>query len=157
MSETTEGLVPFMRRSMKDGGAESVGEPSDSLLKGAEWLSEQMGKLSGVVPRGFFWRGKPYYPGDRLPKSLRKQLRKVIADMNTDERQTKLRVSKASAFRRHSAELDKLLNQYVLLCAVDAPDRYDFLVRGFGCPFRVVIPPENREEWDRKIGEESDT
>jgi len=48
--------------------------------QGAEWLEEQMKKLSSFKkPTGLWWRGKPYYVGDNLPRSLKKRLRKIIA------------------------------------------------------------------------------
>lgn len=51
------------------------------LVDGQKWLEQQMEKmLAHSKPAGFWWRGKAYYVGDRLPKSLTKQLRKVALE-----------------------------------------------------------------------------
>jgi hypothetical protein len=53
---------------------------------GADWLEGQMKKLSSFKPTGFWWKGKVYYPGDRLPRSLKKCLNKlIVVDEATSE------------------------------------------------------------------------
>ena len=53
----------------------------DPLAKGREWLEEQFAKMSKMGgPRGVIWRGKSYFAGDPMPRSLKKRLRKIIAE-----------------------------------------------------------------------------
>lgn len=53
---------------------------SNPIEEGAKWLDGQMEKVfANQKPRGMWWRGGPYFVGDPLPKSLKKQLRKIIA------------------------------------------------------------------------------
>jgi len=52
---------------------------SNPIEEGAKWLDGVMEKMfADQKPPGFWWRGRAYFVGDPLPKSLKKRLRKII-------------------------------------------------------------------------------